>query len=444
MKRLSIEAFEDRSHPTGGHAVMLLRGLDRLPEPAVFRLNIIDAAPENSTAPRLSAGNLKPTSMRLTPEGVEFNVGPDITACPQLLPGIAVEIEVPAVPAKGGFLWPAIAPARRPVQRSGIFKRQPRPKAPGEPAPGSLIILPAARYAITAASPHGLAADHQGHQHKGNGYAATNGTATVDTREDNSALQRPAEAAADAARHFGDVGSSTIRWQPHGHAERDSPASGRRSVPSASIWRPKIPGLGESRRISFVGAVAASVLVIELALAAWHGDRLQATHRPASASVVTDQPSDASNYLIQDWLRAGSRSPRGIPVAGITAGQALERANQSLLTGSQGRDTDEGIFWLKHFLSATSGETITVRAITQLGSAYAEPTRGPPDYEHARQLWQASAALGDPLAMCFLATLFNKGLGVTIDAAVGSNWLERARRAGGCGDTLGNGGFHEH
>ncbi|MFM9942197.1 MAG: tetratricopeptide repeat protein [Hyphomicrobiaceae bacterium] len=434
MKRLSIEAFEDHASAGGGYAVLLLRGLDRMPTPARFRLHVIDALPLGDGVRRLSAGDLEPTQIRSTKDGIELVLGPQITTCPLLLPGTAVEIEIPAAAARGGFLWPAVTPAQAASGRFGMFRRDTSETAARSVMPTSTIVLPSPP---VAASGHKAVAARSGNGHDavfGNANAVVGPYAshdigapagTVSAALSAAAATTDADTLAVAPRQ---VNATTIRWQPTNGRAHDTPASSFGSSPPVrhrSAWR---------ARGMFLAAVAATVLAIEVALVMLPGGRLLTIGRERASHALTQEPADLTAILVLDWLRAGGQSPRGVAVAGVTAEQALERANTYLLaTGPGRRDTDEGRFWLKHYLSATAGETTTTRALTQLGSAYAEPSRGAPDYERARLIWQTSAALGDPLAMCFLGRLFTKGLGVAADPVIGANWLERARRAGGCG-----------
>ncbi len=454
MQRLSIEAFEDRSHPGGGRAVVLLRGLDRLPAPGLFRLNIIDASPLPGGIARLSAGDLEPTHIRQTPDGIELVMGPEITACPQLLPGTAVEIEVPAVAIRGGFLWPAIAPATRPPSRFNILRRANGTADAPYPAPTSSIVLPAARDGGREVAPeprHGSAKPSTGRHGglaNGGGYGPHYGTefgpgggltGHAWTSTNGHAAKNGALAPEDARRDTG----AAIRWQPAPGPAHEIWTSSFGATTVRLAWWQRFAGSRLGRGAAFLATVAVSVLVIELALAALPGKPWLGGLNERAGTTAAEVPVDLAGLMVLDWLRAGGMSPKGVAVAGVTPEEALTRANTQLIAGRGRRDTDEGIFWLQHYLSASAGEATLTRALTQLGSAYAERSRGKPDLERARHLWQTAAALGDPLAMCFLGRLFSQGLGVAVDATVGANWMERARRAGGCGEAPGHGGAHE-
>jgi TPR repeat protein len=103
-----------------------------------------------------------------------------------------------------------------------------------------------------------------------------------------------------------------------------------------------------------------------------------------------------------------------------------------LLHGPEsGRDPEEAIFWLKRYITGTSGGERTRIAMTQLGSAYAMPIRGDRDLASARTAWELAAAMGDAVAMCFLGAMHEHGLGVPVATGTAATWYERAAAAGG-------------
>jgi len=136
---------------------------------------------------------------------------------------------------------------------------------------------------------------------------------------------------------------------------------------------------------------------------------------------------------VYEALASGSMSPKGVPVAGVDSQQALARAQALLSVTGPARDTEEGGFWLKRYLALAQGDKQLPRALTQLGSVYAEPAaNGTADCAGARRMWEIAGALGDPIAMCFLGRLFERGLSVQANKAMALQWYERAKDAGGC------------
>ena len=131
-------------------------------------------------------------------------------------------------------------------------------------------------------------------------------------------------------------------------------------------------------------------------------------------------------------LQVGAVSPRGLQARGVAPAKALETASGLLQATGAARDTDEAAFWLKRYLGQSIGEERSLRALTQLGSAYAEPSSAAADFVKARQLWEIAGAAGDPVALCFLGTLQEHGLGVPQSRTGAYRWYERAKQAGGC------------
>ncbi|MGQ0671542.1 MAG: hypothetical protein ACT4N2_01500 [Hyphomicrobium sp.] len=150
---------------------------------------------------------------------------------------------------------------------------------------------------------------------------------------------------------------------------------------------------------------------------------------PASGNPAVAAVNDA---LMFDALTVGATSPRGAAASGISLTKALENANVQLQVAGAGRDTEEGAFWLKKYIVGTLSEDRTVRALTQLGSVFAEPTGKAPDYTKARFVWEIASAAGDPVAMCFIGLLHENGLGVAASRSAALQWYERSKEKGGC------------
>ncbi len=152
---------------------------------------------------------------------------------------------------------------------------------------------------------------------------------------------------------------------------------------------------------------------------------------PVAGPGVVRPGEPAAPSPVFDALAAGAISPKGVNATGMPAAEILARINAERQAG-QGRLGAEGQFWMKRYLVASLGDANTARVLTQLGSIHAEAGPGA-DYTKARQLWEIAGALGDPVAMCFLGSLHDSGLGVPADRRSAMQWFERARDAGGCG-----------
>ncbi|MGE0855572.1 MAG: tetratricopeptide repeat protein, partial [Hyphomicrobiaceae bacterium] len=154
---------------------------------------------------------------------------------------------------------------------------------------------------------------------------------------------------------------------------------------------------------------------------------------PAPAAVLATQEADRLTLLTK-LLDVPDRSERGLDTANVNIDEALKRADRLISEADASRDADEAKFWLRRALVLGLGDRRMGWAMTQLGTLYASPRSGPPDYATARVLWELSAAQGDPVAFCFLATLYEQGLGVPAQPAEALANYRRARANGGCRD----------
>ena len=126
MKKIIVEAFEDPSRPQGGHAVILLRGVDTIPERPSIRLRPVEIGEMGEVRGLWRGGRIEPVTTRSTPIGTELVVGPDIVGHPHLLAGMPIIIEVPEADVRGEFLWPSVAPLAAPRRRHVVVPRNPR------------------------------------------------------------------------------------------------------------------------------------------------------------------------------------------------------------------------------------------------------------------------------------------------------------------------------
>jgi len=194
------------------------------------------------------------------------------------------------------------------------------------------------------------------------------------------------------------------------------------------------PVVGRNR-LAMAASIALLALV-PLALAAGiyqlgrdHGSS-SARVRGTAETAVAQRSSAATPVFAA--LTVGVTSPKGESASGVSDLKALTRASQ-LLAAEGARDTDEAEFWLKRYMTGTLNDRQVTRAMTQLGSVYADAAAGKPaDFVKARYLWEISSSAGDPVAMCFLGRLFENGLGVGASRTTALQWYQRAKVAGGC------------
>jgi TPR repeat protein len=171
-------------------------------------------------------------------------------------------------------------------------------------------------------------------------------------------------------------------------------------------------------------AIAALVLRLELVPEDWLFD-------PARRPDVALANARAHGTL-KGILAVGPTSPRGRTARGVDSAVALELADRHLAGVALPRDQGEAAFWLRHALSLPLHTDQMLWALTQLGAIHAAPDGFEPDYGKARLLWELASTYGDPVAMCFQATLYEYGLGVRQHKALARAWYERARFNGGC------------
>ncbi len=146
-------------------------------------------------------------------------------------------------------------------------------------------------------------------------------------------------------------------------------------------------------------------------------------------------PPPAPRPVIADAFMAGPQSPRGEIATNIDLPTALRLADHNLHGVDRPIDRGEAEFWLKKAMALTASHTQLRWALTQLGALAAQPVSGEPDYEKARLLWEISAGNGDPVALCFLGTLAENGLGAPANRIQALQYYKRSKELGGCPST---------
>ena len=123
MKRIVVEAFEDPSRPSGGHAVILLREVAAMPDRPSIRLRPVETEFGGDRSGLWRGGRLQPIATRATVSGIELVIGPDVVGNPHLVAGTPVIIEIVEADVRGEFLWPSVAPLALPRRRRVIVPR---------------------------------------------------------------------------------------------------------------------------------------------------------------------------------------------------------------------------------------------------------------------------------------------------------------------------------
>ncbi|MGE0697642.1 MAG: hypothetical protein AB7O57_00950 [Hyphomicrobiaceae bacterium] len=422
MKRVLVLAFEDRSRPEGGHVALLLLGVRKLPSSARIELRLVGT----DGGPASEGTSVEPISCGLTEDGLELKLGPEVTELPALMAGASVEVRLPALGLRGELSWPHVTPLRGSPARLRIVERAAAGSSEGTTEVAGSDEATTAT-AAGHASIHGFDASPARCQ-SALEFAGPQGSPKVTARfAARTAIRLQTDAAPAMA-------AGVVSWK---------------AMPISADGTPDEVGRGRSSRpplggnwAGFASLVVAGVLLLQAAIwMAVLGESVPLAERaapldsaPAELAASPDgtgEPNVFPSEALYELLAARETlSPSGLQAAGVDAGQALLLASRSLHGPTPLRDTAEGIFWLRHHLAQSSGGPKTARALTELGSAYAAPSLGKPNYAQAHRAWQLAAAWGDPVAMCLLAALHAGGLGAAADQDAADRWRSRARKAG--------------
>ncbi len=441
MGRIAIEAFEDRTRAEGGHAVILLTGLKVVPNRPAFRLRPAGLDEDAELPFAWPEGELLPATAKVTGRGVEVVVGPDIVENPLLAAGAAIEIEFVDADIRGEFLWPSIQPITRPKRRSLVARAPQRDERfdaarPIErPVLGSVAnpVAPPIPAGAETASPAELAPRAETIR------SSASRSEPQRARKDEAPMSESShEAAAANGSPSGSAQAAKrdsaefVTFYPHARGGRLKAEKTARTPSTTKLeaFMPTTPG-------GMAAAIVAGVIALQGVLHLWNGGPgTQPLVQPTAATAIVDSAAQASLQpdALFEALVSGTTSPRGTNARDVPGARTLETAQTLLLAPDGTRDTEEGAFWLKRFLQGAFGDDRTLRALTHLGSTYAEPTGRSPDYTKARLVWEMAGAFGDPVAMCLLGVVHENGFGVVRDKKKALPWFERAKKAGGCPD----------
>ena len=248
-----------------------------------------------------------------------------------------------------------------------------------------------------------------------------------------SSLSKPAADRADptlTATSDRDISLPTIMLK-----RSDAPGNPPSTIETSKLRRETIDGRlspqsNPSRLMPFLAGAGAAGIALA-ALLAVTSLRSGSGVAPPVSGVQTATAASPKSPLA-DAFTVGTQSPRGEIATDVDLPTALRLADYNLHGVDRPIDRAEAEFWLKKAMSLTASHSQIRWAMTQLGTLSAEPVTGTPDYEKARLLWEISAANGDPVAMCFIGTLLESGLGIAADRVKALDQFKRARSAGGC------------
>ena len=426
MRKLNVEVQEESGRPGGGHAVIRLMGLQSLPDGVTYRIRPVDTALHADANGAWVESERLPLATRITTDGAELVVGPEIVENPAFMPGTLAVIEVAKCGVRGEFLWPRIQPLARPKRRHLIALKAQRPVA-SEPA--NDIAFGEAADASSHIEPESIAPQPMREIGPSADVTTSFTGAEVASAESQwvpsvdeapitiSATEAIRAATALAAMGIDPVAAAT---PPECLAAAPPVVAAPVAVPSPANpqWNP--------RRLA---AAIGGVTLLALATGYVVGSKPSAARPGAASARIADLTQ------LQSTLTGGATSPRGTDTAGLVGQKLLEDADTRLHGPAAGQDKKEAAFLLKRYLATTLGDERTMWALTQLGTVYAEPVAGEaPDYRQAKRLWELSASLGDPVAMCFVAALHEHGLGVPADKETALGWYRQSKQAGGCRD----------
>jgi hypothetical protein len=411
-------------------------------------------------------GDLRPRGQRITRDGVDLLIGPEVVGAPALQPGTRVAIYVPSVDAHAELQWPSLPLLRAPRvegaendgagQPSGGARLDPEPQAAaGSEAPGLDVGNEGLRKVAELAA---LAAQAADRAREATAAAAANGT--LDQKHDATATvaSTPGDTTNVLPPPTSPIAPGSAEPLPPA-APLPAPARPARSgtavltpatVPapalsnaSAKILAPPpahpthivVAAASNSTQGRFPAFLLGCLMAGGIAAVAYVWREQQLALQPAKTASVEAQASRTGGFAasrLAAILDVPARSPLGSTADGVDLAEALRRADASLSGGGATASRREARFWLRKALALGLGDERILWAMTQLGTLYAKPDDEAPDYEAARTLWELAAAKGDPVASCFLASLHEHGLGFPRDPARALELYERARDRGGC------------
>ena len=448
VQRIEIEAYEDRTFPGGGHAVLVLHGAPQLPDNPVFRLKPLEEMPARELPFDWLDHDHLPVSTFETSAGPALVIGPEIASSGLLVAGSAVAIVLPQAGLHGEFKWPALT-SHTQARRLGLLSSPVRPARSVTPGTG---IAPTARAHATATAACITATATAIQQAMRQAMEPTMALATAGAMQ---RLQPPARRPGRDA-HSPTFQAPTSFWSTADPRPQDGfvfvidesampvhqslpPAS---AVASAAEYHPAPLAEPAPRRstsplvvalaaaLSMLGLLTCGMVVLDLKLVpAKMVSAASIGQMPQTPSLPP--PAVKAGLGLYDLLASGATSPEGVDARGISPAKALQMASARLRSKAGTRDAEEAAFWLKRYLATTFGAEGTRVALTQLGSAHADNAGTPADFDKARLAWELAGALGDPVALCFLGALHSQGLGVNPNQQIASEWYRRAIAAGG-------------
>ena len=344
MTKSLIDISADESHPEGGHATILVRAVDSLPEPLLFIISALPEVPDSN--PKWSLGARAPSAARLTPEGLVLDVGPGIVDAPELKPGTPIVFTIPPGRIHAELRWPDLAAAQPSASRSttedsqdlcarimaNVAARSDGEQAGAATLPGKLPSRP----------DRAAGDDHPQRARKlADSLAAVAQATPVDTHQDatlslepgalNLAVDLPATPMTDLAAAEHNLPAKTVGATP---------------PPASAIAHPSaFAGVVHRHGLSIALALIA---LPALAFAFW--PTLAPPVAQPALTVATATPAVASSDLLTRILAVGDRSPGGVDASNVSAEDALRHAEAAIFKTGDKSDPQERKFWLRNRL----------------------------------------------------------------------------------------------
>ncbi|MEO1695432.1 MAG: tetratricopeptide repeat protein [Pseudomonadota bacterium] len=468
MRNVGIQVVSAPSRYGEGAAAIRLRGIPSLPRDVLYRLEPFAAADTsaNTDAYGWPEGNLKPQLIRQIGSTAEVIIPSDVAGAPALKPGTPVAFVVPSLGLRREFRWPRLDGAHAasaeasgtgatvgPHHTARPASEDRGPDASDAPAPTPLAHAAPRDRADTAPRKTTAARELNATAPPAPAHPATQTTNSAATTPNPRSQLATLQTEPPRATPIGQTAPVLHAPRSRPRAARDEtapPPPPRVTVPAADN-RPQFPQSDTARlqveardnairrhgrtwltwfaTLALGAGLATAVLVGAFLAVKFDQPWVPA---PVQAALSTGGGQTAFSVdRLADILKPPTTSPSGRDAQAVASAEALRLADTHMNRGSSADDQAEAMFWLRRALGLELDRADFARASTQLATLYAAPANGAPDYRSARLLWELAAARGDASAMCFLATLYQQGLGVprNIEKAVG--FYAMAAKAGG-------------
>lgn len=485
MTGVSIDIIRDKAATSAGDTIMCFVGLDELPADLTFRIEPLGGEFSSVEDGGWPSGDLSPKHARVGERGVELVIGSEIADAAALVPGTPVVISVPGASVREELLWPNLSPAMA-AEKGAVIMSAERRRSQFAARSGARHMGIERLASESIGTEHVAADDNFALADLGQVATIRETLARLDMKRKaniklvatddamvTSSLSAALRASADEQPPLpliSDMYASSIdtfdgnaKGQSDVVAELNAMLAHDGIPESKSIppplparfgtqyaTRPRVPlpapplppnaprflsdsavhdaGRSAIWRAALIGLVSIVALISAVTVLIW-GSSVD-LQRWTGAMWTTERVPDAGPTPLTGILAVPEVSTRGVEANGVDLSDALRRADQSL--HASGGDKEEAMYWLRRSLALGLGDSRLVWAMTQLGTLYASPQAGVPDYAAARALWELAAAQSDPVAMCFLASLHEHGLGGARDRQSALALYRRSKEKGGC------------